>query len=354
MMLPLGNMPRLLAACVLASTAPNEAAEALPQLMGPGASFENLWLSLGNQPWEKERRGLRAARATTGDPAHVLQISELCFSIENLEQPFELTAPSAVYDTRRGELWVASGFHGSVWGFDCRGLALSGSTEHLQFQASGTLELSAPGQPAPANSGFNRAAPPFSWSPPPRHVSMPLMKSPIRLMQEFSGNLVDFSRCLDRVFPTIPDAVWQPRPSILMTSLAGGSFDLRQGVVELTGPAAVLGPSMVLFSHGGIRVAREELDGTMLIRATGGGGLQGWLPSASSGQSWIACESFEWVNQGSVIQFTGGPVEVTRDGTVLKATESWQYVRLFGSKRVVLSPGSWTTETDATADPGEP
>jgi hypothetical protein len=111
---------------------------------------------------------------------------------------------------------------------------------------------------------------------------------------------------------------------------------------------------MMIFSEGGIRVAREEFDGAMLIRATGGGGLQGWLPSASAGQTWIASESFEWVNRGSVIQFTGGPVEVTRDGTILKATESWQYVRLFGSKRVVLSPGSWTTETDAAADRGEP
>lgn len=165
----------------------------------------------------------------------------------------------------------------------------------------------------------------------------------LNLVQQFSYDLATFFKCWKWVDNPYRSRRGFPVEGFALICPKGGWLDLRRNELRLAARSAVLGPDTVLVSDDGIRCFQEEFDGNLMMHVTGGGGIKTWMRSPQSDETWIRSNTFDYVSDGSVLQFEGGPIVLKRKGVTLEATEGWQFIRIFDGHRIVLSPGNWNS-----------
>lgn len=339
----------LLAVAVSIASA-SETPCAMSEIMRPGMILEDLMFPL-NPLDHRNLQVLSASRAEVREAPHLLWLSGLRFSVkERGISKFSLLADTAVYDFQQKTLDANDGFHANGYNLSFTGKSLSGTLENQVFTTDGYLEIQMPGlmPSAPARkSGNLLCLPPFHFDSSAQSILEPTdPMAPLELVGNFAGNLPTFVKCwkwMENSDRLPADA----RPaSLVLISPAGGRFDLRRNDVQLTDPSLLIGPESVLVSNDGIRFRQETSDGDTWIRMSGKGGVKTWMHVPRSDVAWVRSATFDCVSDRKMLQFQGGPLVVCRQGIVLTAAESWQFVRVFSDNRIVLSPGAWNVVGD--------
>jgi hypothetical protein len=314
----------------------------LAQVMRPGITFRDLVYPIAS-PDSNGRQILYAARAEIRQTAHLLDITGLRLSEIRQNGGFELDAAAAEYDLSARTLCTRGDFRASGSGAHCEGTELVGSLESRLFELRGRFKIySEPAIPAPFWLG---SPPKITRSPflapffqPIQSVSAEVM-TPFRLVRDFAGDLETFFDCWGCIEAADP----AHSPAITLMGRQGGEIDFRQMKMKFAGPSAILGPRSVLVCSGGMDARQEVENEGKPMRLVGQGGICAWMASPKSQETWIRSGSFEYVSDRRVFEFTGGPLLIGRNGMILQATETWQFVRVFNGQRIILSPGHWNT-----------
>jgi hypothetical protein len=327
-----------------------EKATGFSSVMGPGMTFSNFILVL-DPAGDGENQILRATKAEIRDISRWLHITNLRVCCGKDVGKFELDAPAAVYDFTEKSILIQNGFSANGHGMHFEGCGLDGKLTSRKFDISGNFEIR-------TNALLPLKAPKaehtMEVSPFEQSESLPFASAliepmtPIRLLQNFAGDINSFLKYLDRVEGGNIFGQARPPASLIMTGHHGGHIDLQSVAMQLTGQTALFAPHSLLVSSGGMQLCQESIENETFMHLSGQGGIEAWMHPSGSEETRIHSSTFSYLSDRQVVQFEGGPLMVSRKGTTLVARESWQFIRVFSGNRIVMSPGSWDIPSTIT------
>lgn len=306
--------------------------------------FKDFSYQLHSQLGES-RQSLGAKKAEIRDTPNLLWINSLNLhgGIEN--RSYSVTAPEATYDFRTGRLNIERRFQGSAFGMHFEGSRLGGEVKSRNFKIAGDFGIHLCFPLKTTSSARHKTWEQLTAFPrSPGLYAVPGL-SPIGIVQDFAGDLTTFIQCWNQVAEDMNGNLSEHRHTsdLMIMGREGGRIDLAGFEIDLDGRTAILGPRFFLRSDGGLRIREVAVELDRMMRLSGGGGIQAWMAPSDSGITLICSDKFEFVGDRRILQFEGGPLTLSRGGIILKASENWQFIRVFDGGRVVLSPGGWNT-----------
>lgn len=319
---------------------------ALSAILRPGTMLRNLMLPLGPSD-QNDQQVLRASTAEIREPPHLLRLTDLRMNGGKTSDKFELQAVTAIYDLRTKTIQINQGFQANSNGFQFKGSGLKSKSMSQSFEISGHFEIQMKSliptlKAIPSDSCHIKSIFKFPVRKPSGIMSIEPLTS-LQLTQSFARNLPNFIKCWESSgLENLSNFNGQPAV-LTMMGHRGGHIDLRQSAIHFDGQSAIMGSRSILVSRGGIQLTREMIENEGLMRIVGQGGIEAWIHTSKSEETWIKSNSFTYMSDRQLFQFEGGPLAVCHGGVILLATENWQFARIITGNRIVLSPGSWNT-----------
>ena len=313
-------------------------------IMQTGLLFEELVLTLSSSVNDQRMR-LEASRAEILDPPHFLRIHGMRFRGEGDHGQFGIDSPIALYDMQKKTIQTSGGFQANAFGLRSSGHALQGNLEQQTFSVQGDFKMGLSNMTLSSTPGNGPVWKTSSClSPPPFYKIDGILGesiTPLSTIQEFSKDLHTFIKCWQLYALDDKESQHGKSTGLTLMSRQGGKINLDSLQMQFLGRTMILGSGVAISSSGGIRLFEEILNQVRLIRVVGHNGIQASIHRPQSGDFWIASEDFEYLEDKRTLQFKGGPLIFGRGKTVLRASERWQFVRVFDGGRIVLSPGNW-------------